>query len=148
MWLLSDPSFVNCTHIRPAQLWVCTQNSWEMGMGMGQASFLFHTISSNFKGQKCWKIKKWWGGFHFTFKKRWEMWNGCNVRVNTIRGQGISFYGPVKIQVRQQEDTDLNPKLCWLYVCDFVIFVWFYSSLTNCKCNSTYRLYRRCLPPN
>ena len=37
-----------------------------------------------------------------------------------MRGRGISFYGPGKIQVRQG-DTDLNPKLCWPYIVQWVV---------------------------
>ena len=60
--------------LRPAQLrvWICVQNSWEMGVG--QASFLFH-ISQQFlpvlEGMSVEKSKLKWGRFHLTFKNRW-----------------------------------------------------------------------------
>ena len=66
--------------------------------GVGQASFLFH-ISQGFlpilEGRSVEKSKSRWGRFHFTFKNRWEMWNGFNLRVITMRGRGISFHGPI-----------------------------------------------------
>ena len=67
---------------------------------VGQASFLFH-ISQQFlpilEGISVEKSKLRGGRFHFTFKNRWEMWNGCNFRVITMRGRGFSFHGPVNL---------------------------------------------------
>ena len=71
---------------------------------VGQPSSLFHILER--MGVENSKLR--WGRFRFTFKNRWEMWNRCNFRVITVRGQGISIWWPCKAG-----DTDLTPKLCW-----------------------------------
>ena len=80
---------------------------------LGQISFLFQ-ISQPFspisEGISFVNSQLRWGRFQSTLKNRWEMWNGWNFRVITMREGGSSW--PFK---GRQGDTDLNWKLCCLY---------------------------------
>ena len=95
---------------RTLSLYLCP---YFMGSVVRQASFLFH-ISQQFlpilEGTSVEKSKLRQGKFHYTLKNRWEMCNGCNFRVITIRGCAFPFHGPVNWD--EAGNKDLNSKLC------------------------------------
>ena len=85
-----------------------------MGGEVRQAWFLFNTSQeflplleqwntpSLFRGHndKFWSTQNWTlGRVYSTFKNRWEMWNGCNFRVISMRGRGISISWPCKLRL-------------------------------------------------